>query len=109
MEAALEGITVLDLSRLAPGPYCSMLLGDMGADVILVEEAGAPRGRRAGRQRPDMRGDNETPEGRRRTAYNVFGRNKRSLRLNLKTEEGRAIFYRLAADADVVLEGYRPA
>ena len=61
MEAALEGITVLDLSRLAPGPYCSMLLGDMGADVILVEEAGAPRGRRAGRQRPDMRGDNETP------------------------------------------------
>ena len=108
MEAALEGITVLDLSRLAPGPYCSMLLGDMGADVILVEEAGAPRGRRAGRQRPDMRGDNETPEGRRRTAYDVFGRNKRSLRLNLKTEEGRAIFYRLAADADVVLEGYRP-
>ena len=107
-EGALEGIRVLDLSRLAPGPYGSMLLGDMGAEVILVEEAGKPEGRRAGRQRPDVRGDNETPEGRRRTAYNAFGRNKRSIRINLKSEEGRELFYRLAEGADVVLEGYRP-
>ena len=105
---ALEGIRVLDLSRLAPGPYGSMLLGDMGAEVILVEEAGRPSGRRAGRQRPDVRGDNETPEGRRRTAYNAFGRNKRSIRINLKSTEGRELFYRLVDDADVVLEGYRP-
>ena len=105
---ALEGIRVLDLSRLAPGPYGSMLLGDMGAEVILVEEAGRPSGRRAGRQRPDVRGDNETPEGRRRTAYNAFGRNKRSIRINLKSTEGRGLFYRLVDDADVVLEGYRP-
>ena len=105
---ALAGIRVLDLSRLAPGPYGSMLLGDMGAEVILVEEAGRPSGRRAGRQRPDVRGDNETAEGRRRTAYNAFGRNKRSIRINLKSAEGRDLFYRLVDDADVVLEGYRP-
>ena len=78
-DGALAGIRVLDLSRLAPGPYGSMLLADMGADVILVEEAGKPSGRRAGRQRPDVRGDNETEEGRRRTAYNAFGRNKKSI------------------------------
>ena len=106
---ALEGIRVLDLSRLTPGPYGSMLLGDMGADVIMVEEAGTPGGRRAGQQmKATVRGDDYSDEGRRQAAYYALGRNKRSIRINLKTDEGREVFYRLAEGADVVLEGFRP-
>ena len=103
MTMPLEGIKILDLSRLAPGPYCSMLLGDMGADVLLIEEAGTPSGRRAAQA--------ATPDpnaARRASAGNALGRNKRSIRLNLKSDEAREIFYRLADEADVVLEGFRP-
>ena len=111
MTLALEAIKIVDLSRLTPGPYGSMLLADMGADVIMVEEAGRAAGRRGGQVHKtpasSLRGD-ASPEGRRRAAAYALGRNKRSIRLNLKTEEGRAIFYRLSDAADVVLEGYRP-
>lgn len=93
---ALEGIRVLDLTRLAPGPFCTMLLGDLGADVIVVEEAPG-----AGR-RFDM-GMSERAQ-----AFNAVGRNKRSIGLNLKDERAREVFYRLADTADVVLEGFRP-
>jgi crotonobetainyl-CoA:carnitine CoA-transferase CaiB-like acyl-CoA transferase len=92
----LEGIRVLDLTRLAPGPYCTMLLGDLGADVIIVEE---PPG--VGR-RFDM-GMSERAQ-----AYNALGRNKRSIGLNLKDEKAREVFLRLAEKADVVIEGFRP-
>ena len=106
---ALAGIRVLDLSRLTPGPYGSMLLGDMGADVIMVEEAGKPSGRRAGRKlQATVRGDDYSEEGRRQVAYYALGRNKRSIRINLKSAEGQEVFYCLAASADVVLEGFRP-
>jgi len=92
----LEGIRVLDLTRLAPGPYCTMLLGDLGADVIVVEEApGAGRRFDAGMSE-------------RAQAYNALGRNKRSLGLNLKDERAQEVFYRLADNADVVVEGFRP-
>ena len=101
----LEGLKVLDLSRLAPGPYCSMLLGDMGAEVLLIEEAGQPGGRRAA-QRPVTSDDADTR--RRIASNNTLGRNKRSIRLNLKSDEAREIFYRLADEADIVLEGFRP-
>ncbi len=96
----LEGIKILDLSRLAPGPFSSMLLGDLGADVLLVE---APEG---GKLAPAvaMRGDPE-----RAAAYNILGRNKRSIVLNLREPDAREIFYQLADSADVVLEGFRPA
>lgn len=104
MTMPLEGISVLDLSRLAPGPYCSMLLADMGADVLLIEEAGAPSGRRAAQAQAAA----DPNAARRAAANNALGRNKRSLRLNLKTDEARDIFYRLADQADVVLEGFRP-
>ena len=100
----LEGIKVLDLSRLAPGPYCTMLLADFGADVVLVEEAGSGAGRRAavaGRE-------DEPARARRAAAFNALGRGKRSIRLNLKDERSRDIFYRLCRDADVVVEGFRP-
>ncbi|HHP7236468.1 MAG TPA: CaiB/BaiF CoA transferase family protein [Desulfobacterales bacterium] len=84
---ALAGILVLDLSRLLPGPYCSMMLADHGARVIAVED------RRF--QQDDFFAD---------TVY----RNKEHMTLNLKHREGRRIFHRLARNADVVLEGFRP-
>ena len=86
-KGALEGITVLDLSRLLPGPYCSMILADHGARVIAIED-------------------------RRFLADGLFftpvNRNKEHICLNLKTEAGREIFFRLAERADVILEGFRP-
>ncbi len=94
----LSGITVLDLTRLLPGAVATMMLGDFGADVIKIEEPGTgdpARHSRAGIKRPGA-------------YFLVTNRNKRSLTLNLKTEAGRAIFLKLAAQADVVVEGFRP-
>ena len=101
----LEGVLVLDLSRLAPGPFCSMLLADLGADVLVVEAPpeALPSG---GALPPAFRREGEAAE--RAAAYNVLGRNKRSIILNLRHEEAREVFYRLADSADVVLEGFRP-
>jgi crotonobetainyl-CoA:carnitine CoA-transferase CaiB-like acyl-CoA transferase len=101
MKMALEGIRVVDLSRLAPGPYCSMILGDLGAEVIRVESAD-PRATVEG-----MLGlDRETTE--RLRAYNPQARNKKSIVIDLRQEAGRAVFYRLAKVADVILEEFRP-
>ena len=93
---ALEGIRVVDLSRLAPGPYCTMLLADLGADVIIVEEPPGA-GRFVDRDADD-----------RARAFNALRRNKRSLVLNLKDETARRAFYRLVETADVLVEGFRP-
>lgn len=96
----LEGIKILDLSRLAPGPFCSMMLGDLGADVLLVE---APAdGKLAASIVP------RPADAEKYAAYNVLSRNKRSIVLNLREQEAREIFYKLADTADVVLEGFRP-
>jgi crotonobetainyl-CoA:carnitine CoA-transferase CaiB-like acyl-CoA transferase len=97
---ALDGIRVLDLTRAVPGPYCTMLLGDMGADVIVVEEAAPPQGRRAGAaaSMPDEAA----------AARDPLRRNKRSIRLDLKHPDGHAILVALARRADVVVEGFRP-
>jgi crotonobetainyl-CoA:carnitine CoA-transferase CaiB-like acyl-CoA transferase len=92
----LEGIRVLDLTRQAPGPYCTMLLGDLGADVIVVEE---PPG--VGR-RMDM-GMSERTQ-----AFWALSRNKRSVGLNLKEPRAQQAFLRMAEKADVVIEGFRP-
>ncbi|MYD53621.1 MAG: CoA transferase [Chloroflexi bacterium] len=100
LDGPLDGIRVVDLSALAPGPYCSMLLADMGAEVILVEQAGRPRGRRDVSRDPN--------EERRRYSSYALGRGKRSIGLNLKADEAREIFYQLSDEADVVLEGFRP-
>lgn len=94
----LEGIRVLDLSRHAPGPYCTMLMADLGADVIVVEE---PPG--VGR-----RVDRDLGVSERDKVFYPFGRNKRSLALDLKDERAREAFLRLAEGADVVVEGFRP-
>ena len=83
---ALGHLRMLDLSRQLPGPFCSTLLADLGMDVVVV---GAPN----------------DPFG---AGIPFLARNKRSMTLNLKTDAGRDVFRRLAADADVVLEGFRP-
>jgi crotonobetainyl-CoA:carnitine CoA-transferase CaiB-like acyl-CoA transferase len=98
----LDHIRVLDLTRLAPGPHCTMILADMGADVIRIEEPGG--GRRAVSER--AREDREAEE--RRAAFNALNRNKRSMVLNLKVPEAREAFLELVKTADVVVEGYRP-
>lgn len=100
MTMALEGIKIIDLTRLGPGPYCTMLLADMGADVIKIEAGGG----RAAQTIEAM--DAEVEE--RRRAYNAEGRNKRSIVLNLKMDEAREVFYKLVKDADVVVEEFRP-
>ena len=86
-KSALSGIKVLDLSRLLPGPYCSMILADHGARVIAIEDK------------------RFMDDG---LFFSQIYRNKEHMSLNLKTEEGKKIFFRLAKDADVILEGFRP-
>ncbi|MFN0096516.1 MAG: CoA transferase, partial [Dehalococcoidia bacterium] len=98
MVMALDGIKVLDLSRLAPGPYCSMLLADFGADVLLVEAVPGANAKLGAARNADQRA----------AAYNALSRGKRSIALNLKDPAARDIFYDLVKTADVVIEGFRP-
>ena len=95
---ALDGIRVLDLSRLLPGPYSSMILADMGADVVKVEAPGVGDYLRA---MPPIKG---SMGGR----FLALNRNKRSLVLNLKSRSGCDAFLRMAERADVVIETFRP-
>ncbi|MAF53944.1 MAG: carnitine dehydratase [Chloroflexi bacterium] len=101
MAMALEGIKVVDLTRMAPGPFCTMVLGDMGAEVIKVEQPGGGRMAVA-------RGLPDAAEAQRRAAFSAVNRNKRSIVLNLKNRESQDILLKLAEDADVFLEGFRP-
>ncbi|HEX8966762.1 MAG TPA: CaiB/BaiF CoA-transferase family protein [Chloroflexota bacterium] len=96
--SALHGLRVLDLTRLLPGPFCTMLLADLGADVVKVEEpsAGDPL-----RHSPPLHDDTSA-------LFLLVNRNKRSLTLDLKTTEGHELFMRLVARADVLVEGFRP-
>ena len=95
----LSGYTILDLSVMTAGPVGTMLLGDMGADVIKVEEP----------SRGDLARDlgNQFVNGE-SVQFMSQNRNKRSLRLDLKSEEGKAVFLRMAATADVIVENFRP-
>ncbi len=102
----LDHIRILDLTRLAPGPHCTMILADLGADVIRIEEPGGGRRASAERQRVDV-AERDRRE-RRMAAFNALNRNKRSITLNLKVPAALDAFYRLAGDVDVVVEGYRP-
>jgi crotonobetainyl-CoA:carnitine CoA-transferase CaiB-like acyl-CoA transferase len=105
MVMPLDGIRVVDLTRLAPGPFCTMILADFGAEVIKVEQPGG--GRRAEMERAAQGGPDQKEE-RRRAALNAHSRNKRSIALDLKFPEAKEVFYKLARAADVVLEGFRP-
>ncbi|WP_298069848.1 CoA transferase [uncultured Mailhella sp.] len=94
----LDGLKVLDMTRVLAGPYCGMLLADLGADVIKIEVPG--RGDDARINFPIINGE---------SAYFMnLNRNKRGITLNLKTEKGKDIFRKLVAKSDVVLENYRP-
>jgi crotonobetainyl-CoA:carnitine CoA-transferase CaiB-like acyl-CoA transferase len=103
MALPLEGLRVLDLSRLLPGPFCSLLLADFGADVIKVEDTGL--GDYLRWSGPAVEGVEDSAKAARFLALN---RNKRSVCLNLKDPEGVEAFLTLAETADVVLEGFRP-
>ena len=95
---ALEGIRILDLSRLLPGPYCTMLLADFGAEVIKIEEPG--RGDYARSFPPFLKDFGYW--------HLQLNRNKKSVVLDLKSEEGRETFLELVKTADVVVESFRP-
>jgi len=103
----LSGVKILDLSKLAPGPHCTMILGDLGADIIKIEEFGAPTGRRA-QQAGAAAAAARPPSGFGNSPYNALARNKKSIGLNLKSGPGKEIFLRLAQRADVVVEEFRP-
>ncbi len=91
MSGPLDGITILSLAEQFPGPYATLILADMGANVILVER---PSGGDPARAFPDF--------------YNAIARNKQSVALDLKNTEDKDKFLKLVAKADVVLEGFRP-
>ena len=99
----LDGLTVLDLSRLLPGPFCSLLLADFGADVIKVEDTGM--GDYIRWSQPYYEGAAETAKG---ALFLALNRGKRSVRVNLKVAAGKEVLLRLVADADVLLESFRP-
>jgi crotonobetainyl-CoA:carnitine CoA-transferase CaiB-like acyl-CoA transferase len=104
----LEGIRVLDTTRYLPGPFCTMWLGDMGADVIKIEET-ERRGVEYASVFPDLfKNVDQDKREELITAYQFTNRNKRSICLNLKSEDGRAIFYALAKKSDVVVIESRP-
>jgi alpha-methylacyl-CoA racemase len=104
--SALADVRVLDLTRLLPGGFCSLLLADLGADVIKVEDTG--QGDYV-RWAPPYYGDDERHAlGTRSALYLALNRGKRSLRVDLKSEPGREAFLRLAGEFDVVLESFRP-
>lgn len=95
---ALDGLRILDLTRLLPGAFCTQMLADMGAEVIKIEEPG--RGD-YNREFPPL---NVKESG----SFLLLNRNKKSVTLNLKAEQGKDIFRKLVAEADIVVEGFRP-
>ncbi|NQW23497.1 MAG: CoA transferase [SAR202 cluster bacterium] len=98
-ESALSGMVVLDLTQIMAGPYCTMVLADMGADVIKVEKpSGGDDSRRMG---PPFIKDWSA-------GFLALNRNKRSLVLDLRSQNGQAVFKRLVEDVDVVVEKFRP-
>ena len=96
---ALEGIKVLDLTRALAGPFCTLMLGDYGADVIKIEIPGTGDDTR--HWGPPFIGDE--------SAYFLsINRNKKSMTLNFKEDEARKIFLKLAAESDVIVENFTP-
>jgi CoA:oxalate CoA-transferase len=94
----LSGIRVVDLTRILAGPFCTMILADMGAEVIKIEAPGAG---------DPLRAQGVIKDGL-SWYFAAFNRNKRSLTLNLRSEEGKAVLARLIAGSDVLVENFRP-
>ena len=99
MKKALEGIRAIDLTMFMSGPFASMILGDLGAEIIKVEQ---PEGGDTSRHVPPYFHKGES------LYYFSLNRNKRSLTLNLATDEGKRIFYDLVKKADIVIDNFRP-
>src|SRR5580692_7814493 len=104
--ATISGIKVLDFIKLAPGAHCTMILGDLGADIIKVEEPGAPTRRRA--EQAGATGKVKRVVGFGAVPTNALARNKKSIGLNLKSGPGKEIYLKLVQGADVVVEEFRP-
>ena len=100
--APLAGIRVLDLSRLLPGPMCTLHLADLGADVIKIEDTGQ------GDYARTLDAGKHAATGAMSSVYRLINRNKRSLAIDLKAPAGRDAFLRVAAQAAVILESFRP-
>src|SRR3989304_7656886 len=99
MNLPLSDVRVLDLSLIMAGPYCTMILGDLGAEVIKIERPGIGE---SSREMPPYFFEGES-------AYFIaMNRNKKSLTLDLKNEKGKEIFYDLAKKSDVVIDNFRP-
>jgi len=98
MALPLEGVKVLDFTAIMAGPYCTLMLADMGADVVKIESF--PEGDGSRRFDPKVNGESY--------CFAVLNRNKRSIALNLKDPRGKDVFMKLARDADIVIENYRP-
>ena len=97
MPPALDGLRVLDVTQVMAGPFCAMMLADLGASVVKVE----PPAGDSSRQMPGAAGT-DSP------AFNAVNRGKRGIVLNLKNDEGRGVFATLARSSDIVVENYRP-
>ncbi|PKB62499.1 MAG: hypothetical protein BZY66_00555 [SAR202 cluster bacterium Ae2-Chloro-G3] len=102
---ALEGIKVLDFCRNAPGMFCTTVLADLGAEVLMIER---PMDEARSAYEKLVAGIEGEDDERRHAAFNALQRNKRSIALNLKESEAQQIFHKLAETADVVVEGFRP-
>jgi len=98
MDQPLKGFRILDLTRLIPGPFCTMILADLGADIIKVEEPSSG----------DYERQIQPAIGPMAYRFLLLNRNKRSLALNLKQEKGKEIFLELARKSDGLVEGFRP-
>lgn len=98
-KTALDGVLVLDVSHVMAGPFCAMLLGDLGADVIKVEKPTGDDSRRFGP--PFINGES--------VAFLGVNRNKRNISIDLKTEKGRKIFRELVRGADILIENFKPS
>lgn len=96
---ALDGIRVLDLTRALAGPYCTMFLGDMGAEIVKVEQPGVG---------DDSRGWGPPFIGKESAYFLAINRNKKSLAIDMKTKQGVELVRRLACKADVLIENFRP-
>ena len=102
MQQALEGVKVLDFSQLLQGPYATQMMGDLGADVIKIERNGS------GDIYRGMTFFNQWIAGDESPCFMAWNRNKRSLAVNIKSEQGKEIIYKLVKDADVIVENFRP-
>lgn len=98
----LKGVTILDLTRVVAGPYCAMLLADMGANVIKIEHPTDPD---LTREFPPMSRSSDTPVS---GFFAQFNRNKQAVCLDLKHPDGKATFLQMVGKADIVIENFRP-